>query len=264
MIFDSGKIHEAAGVFRRTYAGPIDTAVVLGSGLGDSFEKAEILAEIPFTALPYLPVSTVPGHQSLFRIVRMGGKKVLFQYGRIHLYEGHSAFQAAFPAALYGFLGIKNLVLTNAAGGINPDFSIGDVMLIRDHINFQGESPLTGINESTKFQDLSAVYETDILGELLIRFGVKSGVYIGVRGPNYETPAEINAFRILGADAVGMSTVQEAILAKFFGMRIFGFSLIANKAAGMQKTLKHEEVLEAGKAGSRKMSEILEYLLNSI
>ena len=230
-----------------------DLALVLGSGLGGLADEIENAVTIPYRDVPGFPVSTAPGHAGQFVAGQLGGKNVLCMQGRFHYYEGHEMSAIALPVRVFKALGCRALVLTNTAGGVNWDFNVGDFMLITDHINFMGANPLRGANDDSigpRFCDMTQVYAPD-LQSLALRVAkeqnlvLQKGVYLGYMGPSFETPAEIRAFRTLGADAVGMSTVPEAIAASHCGLPVLGLSLITNMAAGMAgKRLSGDEVIE--------------------
>lgn len=230
-----------------------DLALVLGSGLGGLADEIENAVTIPYRDVPGFPVSTAPGHAGQFVAGQLGGKNVLCMQGRFHYYEGHEMSAIALPVRVFKALGCRALVLTNAAGGVNWDFNVGAFMLITDHINFMGANPLRGANDDSigpRFCDMTQVYAPD-LQSLALRVAkeqnlvLQKGVYLGYMGPSFETPAEIRAFRTLGADAVGMSTVPEAIAASHCGLPVLGLSLITNMAAGMAgKRLSGDEVIE--------------------
>lgn len=230
-----------------------DLALVLGSGLGGLADEIENAVTIPYRDVPGFSVSTAPGHAGQFVAGQLGGKNVLCMQGRFHYYEGHEMSAIALPVRVFKALGCRALVLTNAAGGVNWDFNVGDFMLITDHINFMGANPLRGANDDSigpRFCDMTQVYAPD-LQSLALRVAkeqnlvLQKGVYLGYMGPSFETPAEIRAFRTLGADAVGMSTVPEAIAASHCGLPVLGLSLITNMAAGMAgKRLSGDEVIE--------------------
>lgn len=229
-----------------------EIGLILGSGLGDIAEEIEGI-KIPYNEIPNFAGSHIEGHKGNFVIGELCGKKVVAMQGRYHFYEGHSLEKITFPVKIMKKLGVKKLILTNAAGGVNKAFKAGDLMLITDHINFFGTNPLIGLNDNTlgeRFPDCSEIYKKDLikLAENVAKemnLEVKKGVYLGSTGPSYETPAEINAYRLLGADAVGMSTVPEAIVANWAGMDILGISCITNMASGvLESKLSHEEVIE--------------------
>lgn len=248
------------------------TAIVLGSGLGDMGEKIENPVYIDYGELEGFAVSTAPGHKGRFIVGRLSGKPVICMQGRLHCYEGWELDKVVLPIRVMRALGAENLILTNAAGGVNLDFKPGDIMLITDHINFMGRNPLVGKNDDsvgTRFPDMSFAYNPslrEIAESCAAKTGtdLKKGVYLGCLGPSYETPAEIRAFRILGADAVGMSTVPEVIAANHCGFKVLAFSLITNMAAGVLKQpLSEEEVLTTGKLKAREMQKLIsEILLN--
>ena len=228
-----------------------DIAVVLGSGLGGFARHIEVIAKVPYEKIPHFKQTGVVGHSGNLIFGKVGGKSVICQQGRYHFYEGHSIQEVVFPVRIMRQLGARSLIVTNAAGGIQTGFRAGDIMLIRDHINFQGVNPLNGPNEDAlgaRFPDMTYAYNpqyADLLIEVAGRLSIpiRQGVYLAVSGPSYETPAEIKMFRTLGADAVGMSTVPEAIAANHCGLKVLGLSCISNAAAGMTgEKLDHAEV----------------------
>ena len=237
-----------------------ELAIVLGSGLGALADSAEAKAglSIPFTDLPGFPAPTVAGHGGKLVFCEFEGRKVVLQAGRFHFYEGHSMPLVVTPMRLYGRLGVKAVLLTNAAGALNPAFGVGELMALTDHINLFGTNPLIGPNvePGPRFPDMTAIYDSALRGHLRscaqgLGQTLREGVYLGLTGPSYETPAEIRAFRMMGADAVGMSTVPEAIVARHEGMRVAGISCLCNMAAGiLPQALTHKEVLEAGAAAA--------------
>jgi len=232
-----------------------EVALVLGSGLGVLAEGPDAArgVAVPFTDLGF-PGQTVQGHQGRLVFCELEGRKVVLQAGRFHFYEGHPMGLVTAPMRLHAGLGVKAVVHTNAAGAINPAFQVGQLMLITDHINFMGANPLVGPNRGTgpRFPDLCAAYDPGLSGQFAaaaqaLGQTLQQGVYLAVSGPSYETPAEIRAFRALGADAVGMSTVPEVIVARQEGMKVAGLSCLCNMAAGMlPEALTHAEVLAAG------------------
>lgn len=240
--------------------------IVLGSGLGDLGEKIEDPVVVEYKDLPEFPVSTAPGHKGRFIVGTLSGKPVLCMQGRLHFYEGHDMADIMLPIRVMRLLGVETLILTNAAGGINQAFSVGDIMLIEDHINFMGRNPLVGANDASfgcRFPDMSFAYSPELrrLAEACAEetgVPICKGIYLACSGPSYETPAEIRAFRVLGADAVGMSTVPEVIAANHCGMRVLAFSLISNMAAGiLEQPLTEEEVLEAGRRKGAQMQTLI-------
>lgn len=240
--------------------------IVLGSGLGDLGEKIENPIYVDYNTLEGFPVSTAPGHKGRFIAGMLSGKQVICMQGRLHFYEGYNMADILLPVRTMRRLGVEILILTNAAGGINTAFSVGDIMLIEDHINFMGRNPLVGQNDDAfgcRFPDMSFAYNPELRAlaeQCAAETGVDicKGVYLACSGPSYETPAEIRAFRTLGADAVGMSTVPEVIAANHCGMRVLAFSLISNMAAGiLPQPLTEEEVLEAGRRKGAEMQKLI-------
>lgn len=245
------EVERAAGWIRERAGGAPEIAVVLGSGLGAFIEKLEGAWVAPYTDIPGWPGTAVAGHAGQLGIGTIAGRRVAVLSGRVHIYEGHDLDRVAFATRVMIHLGARMLILTNAAGGINPAFDKGALMVIDDHINFLGRNPLTGPNDDrfgVRFPDMSEVYSPRlraIADDVANERGVplQHGVYIAVPGPSYETPAEIRAFRTLGADAVGMSTVPEAIAARHMGVEVLAISCITNMAAGiLPETLNHEDV----------------------
>jgi purine-nucleoside phosphorylase len=241
-------------------------AVVLGSGLGAFAEQLEGARGLSFSELPGFPKATVQGHKGRLVCGQAGQTPVLALQGRLHGYEGHDAATVAFPARVLAVLGARALVVTNAAGGCNPSFAAGDLMVITDHINLTGRNPLIGPNEDAlgpRFPDVSRAYDPRLataLEEAARQLGqkLKAGVYLQMTGPSYETPAEIRMARTLGADAVGMSTVPEVIVAAHMGMPVCGISCITNLAAGIaQHALTHQEVIEVAKQVEGKFLDLL-------
>lgn len=230
-----------------------EIGLILGSGLGDYAKNIDVVAKVEYSDIEGFPVSTVPGHCGRFVFGYVGGKKIVAMQGRVHYYEGYPIGDVVLPTRIMGLLGIKKLFLTNAAGGVNFDFKPGDFMMITDHITSFVPSPLIGKNIEelgVRFPDMSEVYSKSLCA--LIEqsaaehsIELKQGVYVQLTGPNYETPAEIRMCRLLGADAVGMSTACEAMAARHMGIEVCGISCITNMAAGMTKEkLSHKEVQE--------------------
>ena len=230
-------------------------ALVLGSGLGAFADEFETATKIPYAKIPHFPRSTAIGHAGQLVLGKVDGIAVAGMQGRVHLYEGYSAKQVAFPIRVFARMGIKALIVTNAAGGIDLNYSEGALVALRDHINLQGANPLIGPNDDRfgpRFPDMTRAYDPEFrrfvaeAGEKL-SLNLHEGVYLALAGPNYETPAEIHAFRTLGADLVGMSTVPEVLAARHSGIRVLGISCVTNMAAGITgKTLSAEEVFETG------------------
>jgi len=245
---------DAAAALVRQRLGDIpDVALILGSGLGTFATTLADAVSVPYADIPHWPRTNVVGHAGVLVGGRSGSRRVLALSGRAHFYEGHSLRTVTFAARVLARLGVRTLIVTNAAGGINTRFAVGALMVMDDHINLMGTNPLIGPNEDRlgpRFPDMSAVYSPRLRAladeaARAIGLRVEHGVYLAVSGPSYETPAEIRAFRVLGADAVGMSTVPEAIAARHMGIEVLGLSCISNMAAGMQATpLSAEEVIE--------------------
>lgn len=245
----------AAYILTRSGTEPIDVAIVLGSGLGDLAEQLERPVFIPYGDIPHFPVSTVPGHKGRLAIGELEGKRVLCMQGRFHYYEGWSLQQCVYPIQTFKEMGIENLFLTNAAGCTNKDWNGGDLMVISDHIKLMGDSPMRGPNLDgfgERFFDMGSAWNKTLQEHALScakEFGLelRRGVYMFFGGPQFETPAEVRVAQILGADAVGMSTVPEAIAASHMRMNTLGISALTNMAAGiLDQPLNHEEVLETG------------------
>ena len=245
------------------------TAIVLGSGLGQLAKSIERIVSIPYKDIPNFPVSTVEGHSGELIFGRLGGKDVMAMEGRFHYYEGYTMQQVTFPVRIMYELGIKTLFVSNAAGGTNPNFQIGDLMIITDHINFMPENPLHGPNvpPGPRFPDMSEPYDKELIAkadEIAAKHGIKvqHGVYLATQGPTYETPAEYRMFARWGADAVGMSTVPEVIVAHQCDIKCFGISIITD-LGGLEvpMTITHEEVLRAAEKVQPLMATIMEELI---
>jgi len=247
------RIREAVQFIEEEIPYAPEAGLILGSGLGVLADAMEDVTVIHYEEIPHFPVSTVEGHASELLVGTVRGKKTVLMKGRFHLYEGYDVASVSFPVRVMKSLGVKSLLVTNAAGGINPAFSTGELMLIRDHINFMFRNPLIGRNENAlgvRFPDMSEAYSArlrDVARDAAAKLGVRlqEGVYAGMLGPSYETPAEIRMLRTIGADAVGMSTVPEVIAARHAGIEVLGISCITNMAAGMlNQALSHTEVME--------------------
>lgn len=250
-----------------------EIGLVLGSGLGDYAETLENPAIINYTDIPGFPVSGVAGHKSRFVLGGRFGKRIIAMQGRFHFYEGYSQQELAIPIRTMRLLGVKKLLITNAAGGVNTAWSSGALMAITDHINYSGSNPLTGPNLEEfgpRFPDMSEIYD-QTLREKLVKeaeiagIRIEQGVYMMFGGPSYETPAEIRMARVLGADAVGMSTVPEAIAANHCGMKILGISCITNMAAGVLKApLDHKEVMETANRVKGDFTRVLDIAVQKV
>lgn len=248
------------------------TAIVLGSAQAAFLDAVEDAQVIPYHEIPNWPVPKVPGHAGKLVIGQVNGTPVTVMAGRVHLYEGWTPQQVVFGVRVLARLGLKTLVLTNAAGGINPSYSPGLLVLLHDHINLMGANPLVGPNEDElgpRFPDMSNAYAAalrEIAQSTAARLGIDlaGGVYAGLLGPNFETPAEIRYLRAIGADLAGMSTVPETIAANHAGVKVLGISTVTNMAAGMQKSLSHEEVLEVGRSSAAALIRLLTELLPAL
>ncbi|HEX2938458.1 MAG TPA: purine-nucleoside phosphorylase [Ruminiclostridium sp.] len=257
----TSELEEAKDYIRKITKIRPTVGLILGSGLGELAQEIESPVSIFYGDIPHFPVSTVPGHKGCLVLGRLGGRDVVCMQGRFHFYEGYSMKQVVFPVYIMKVLGTKDLLVTNAAGGINKSFSPGDLMLINDHINLMGTNPLIGVNNDEigpRFPSMTEAYSSDLLkaandAASKLEMELQEGVYAALTGPSYETPAEIRFLRTIGADAVGMSTVPEVIAANHCGMNVLGISCITNMASGVtDKPLNHSEVIETSKkANSR-------------
>jgi purine-nucleoside phosphorylase len=243
-----------------------EIGLILGSGLGFfADDRIEVVGRLPYGEIEGFPVSTVPGHAGQFVYGHLDGRRVICMQGRFHFYEGYRMDQLTLPIRMMHKLGVQTLFVTNAAGGINPSYVPGDFMLIHDHINFLGTNPLIGavVDEGGRFPDMSEVYDKALRHKIRDwarsqNMPLQEGIYLATTGPSFETPAEIRAFATLGADAVGMSTVPEAIVARQLGIRVIGISCITNAAAGISSgPLSHEEVAETADRVSNQFAELL-------
>lgn len=250
-----------------------EIGIVLGTGLGDFADAIEDKIEIPYTEIPGFPVSTVKGHDGKLIFGKINSKEVCVMKGRIHYYEGYDIKEVVYPIEVLAGLGIKTLILTNAAGGVNTDFEPADLMIINDHINLMGKNPLIGPNDEDlgpRFPDMTDLYNKDLIevaekSAKKLGIDIQEGVYMYFTGPSYETAAEVRMARILGADAVGMSTVPEAIIARHRGLKILGISTITNMSTGILDTpLDHTEVVEVGQEVAGKFKELLKEIIEEI
>jgi len=277
------KVTEAAEFIRSKYDRQIKTAIVLGSGLGAFADELENAVKIRYEEIPHFQKSTVEGHAGQLVLGEIENIPIAVQQGRFHFYEGYEMAQVIFPVRTFGLLGIKNLILTNAAGSVQTSFKPGNLMLIRDHLNLMGANPLRGANDErfgARFPDMTEVYDKSFqeivsdeaakIAEERFEQGIdkklspflQRGVYCALSGPTYETPAEIHLFRLLGADAVGMSTVPEAIAARQQGMKVLGISCITKMTSGItEEQIKHQEVMETGEKVSAIFKELLRRVL---
>ncbi|MCL1938106.1 MAG: purine-nucleoside phosphorylase [Candidatus Azobacteroides sp.] len=262
-------------VFRLRPQIPTETkiGIILGTGLGELVHSITDKIEIPYEIIPHFPVSTVEGHSGKLIVGQLGGKPVLAMQGRFHFYEGYDMKQVTYPIRVMQLLGFQYLFVSNAAGGMNGSFQVGDIMLIEDHINLFPEHPLRGKNEKefgTRFPDMSEPYDKQ-LRNLAISIANKHniklqrGIYVGTQGPTFETPAEYHFFKIIGGDAVGMSTVPEVIVARHGGLKVLAFSVITDLGVlGKIVEVSHEEVQEAAKTVQPKMALIMEEIIKQL
>jgi len=274
------QVSEAAGYLRERLSGLTPRiGIVLGSGLGAVADSVGDAVVVPYDGIPHFPLSTVEGHSGRVVAGRLGDTPVVVLQGRVHFYEGYAPAQVTFPVRVMGALGARAVVLTNAAGGIQQGYSIGQLVALADHINLMGFNPLTGPNEprfacipgaGLRFFDMTEAYSKALrtLARDAAReegFALEEGVYLATPGPSFETPAEIRAFRTLGATLVGMSTVPETIVARHMGIEVLGISCVTNLAAGLSDTqLSHEEVFEAGRKVEHRLAALLKRLVPRI
>ncbi|MGD9562062.1 MAG: purine-nucleoside phosphorylase [Pyrinomonadaceae bacterium] len=276
----------AAEFIRSKYAHAVETVVVLGSGLGAFADELENAVRIDYESIPHFARSTVEGHAGQLVLGSIDGISIAVQKGRFHYYEGYEMEQVTFPMRTFGILGVRNVILTNAAGSLNTEMTPGSLMLISDHLNCMGVNPLRGKNDERfgpRFPDMTAVYdkefqeivveEANAISQKRFENGLDKdltdflhrGVYCALSGPTYETPSEIHMYRLLGADAVGMSTVPEAIVARHQGMRVAGVSCITNFGAGMiDEPIDHQEVMETGARVAEVFKELLRRVIARI
>ncbi len=266
------QIQETASFLKENMHTNPKTAIILGTGLGSLANEITEKYEIRYEEIPNFPISTVEGHSGKLIFGKLGNKDIMAMQGRFHYYEGYSMKEVTFPVRVMHELGIKTLFVSNASGGTNPNFEIGDLMIIKDHINYFPEHPLRGKNipYGPRFPDMSEAYDKELIRkakeiakEKEIR--IQEGIYIGTQGPTFETPAEYKLFRILGADAVGMSTVPEVIVANHCGIKVFGISVITDLGVeGKIVEVTHEEVQKAADEAQPKMTTIMRELINRV
>ncbi|HTD93889.1 MAG TPA: purine-nucleoside phosphorylase [Chitinophagaceae bacterium] len=264
------QIEEAIHSIRSVYAGKPRVGIILGSGLGNLTREITVEKEIAYADIPHFPVSTVEGHQGKLIFGELSGKPVAVLSGRFHFYEGYTPAQVVFPIRVLKYLGIETLLLSNAAGGMNANFRVGDLMIINDHISFFVINPLLGKNESElgpRFPDMSEPYDKTLIQKAKgiaaqLKIPVHEGVYAGVTGPTFETRAEYKFLHIAGGDAVGMSTVQEVIAARHIGMSVFAMSVITDLGIRKEENIiTHEEVLAAAAAAEPKLTALFSGLI---
>lgn len=267
------RIEESKKFIVSKYNGKIDIALVLGSGLGSIVNDIENKIIIPYKDIPHFPESTVKGHAGEMIIGDLMNKKVIAMNGRFHYYEGYSMELVTFPIRVFKALGINNLIVTNAAGGMNPNFEPGDLMIINDHINMMGDNPLMGNNFhelGPRFPDMSSAYNKELIKIANVcaenlNIKIQNGVYIPVSGPNYETPAELRMLRIIGGDAVGMSTVPEVIVANHMSMKVLGISCITDMAlADNLEPLDHSKVVDTANKAMKKFVTLVKEIIKEI
>lgn len=264
------KIQETASYLKSKMTTSPETAIILGTGLGKLAEEITDKYELEYKDIPNFPVSTVEGHSGKLIFGKLGNKEIMAMQGRFHYYEGYTMKEVTFPIRVMRELGIKTLFVSNASGGTNPNFEIGDLMIIKDHINYMPEHPLRGknIDYGPRFPDMSEAYDHKLIAEaksIAKEKGIKlqEGVYLGTQGPTFETPAEYKMFHIWGADAVGMSTVPEVIVANHCGLKVFGISIITDLGVeGKIVEVTHEDVQKAADAAQPLMTEIMREMIN--
>src|SRR4051812_17713212 len=267
------QLKETAAFIRNIYPYEPEVGIILGSGLGNLVSEMQVDKEINYGDIPHFPVSTVAGHSGNLFFGELSGKRVLVMAGRFHFYEGYAPQQVAYPIRVMKMLGIHTLLISNAAGGVNTSFDVGDLMIITDHISFFTVNPLLGKNEDelgVRFPDMSEPYDKSLITKAKeiaaqIGYDVKEGVYTAVTGPTFETHAEYRLINILGGDAVGMSTVQEAIVAVHAGLKVFALSVITDLGIREEDNkITHEEVLAAANEAEPKLTRLFKELVSSI
>jgi purine-nucleoside phosphorylase len=267
------QLHETTNFIQSKVKETATTAIILGSGLGNLATKIEVDFEIPYKDIPHFPVSTVEGHKGRLILGTLNGKRVWVMEGRFHFYEGYTPDQVVYPVRVLKLLGVQNLLLSNAAGGVNADYAVGDLMILRDQISLFTINPLIGKNESelgTRFPDMSEPYADSFIQKakaIANANGIKlhEGVYVGVTGPTFETRAEYKLIKAVGGDVVGMSTVQENIAAVHCGMKVFAISVVTDLGIREDNNvITHQEVLEAANAAEPKLTLIFSELLKEI
>ncbi|MBB1285623.1 purine-nucleoside phosphorylase [Flavisolibacter sp. BT320] len=264
------KLVEASQFLQTFHTAGAKIGVVLGSGLGNFTQEIQVQHQIPYEEIPHFPVSTVEGHHGKLIFGTIAGKSIVAMAGRFHFYEGYSPEDVVFPIRVMKFLGVETVLISNAAGGVGEGMKVGDLMIITDHISFATPNPLLGPNDDRlgpRFTDMSEPYRKDLVQKakdiaLQLRIEVKEGVYFGVTGPTFETRAEYKLIRILGAHAVGMSTVQEVTAAAHMGMAVFAMSVITDVGIREEENvITHEEVLQAAKEAEPKFSAIIREMI---
>jgi purine-nucleoside phosphorylase len=266
-------LKESVKFLRKQYKPMPQVGIVLGSGLGNFTDEITIEKEVAYEDIPHFPVSTVEGHKSKLIFGKLSGKTVVAMAGRFHFYEGYKAQDIVYPIRVMKLLGIETLLLSNAAGAVNPSYKVGDIMIIKDHVSFFTPNPLVGKNLvefGPRFPDMSEPYKKHLIQKAKDiaaknNFEVKEGVYVAVTGPTFETRAEYKLIHILGGDVVGMSTVQEAIVANHMGLQVFAISVVTDVGLRDEDNkITHEEVLEAAKHAEPRLATIFKELVASI
>ncbi|MCD6355245.1 MAG: purine-nucleoside phosphorylase [Prolixibacteraceae bacterium] len=267
------KIKVTANFIKERFNATPKAGIILGTGLGGLVNEIEILNSIPYSEIPNFPVSTVDGHAGRLIYGKLGHREVLAMQGRFHFYEGYTMKEVTFPVRVLKYVGITHLFVSNAGSGLNPDYQVGEIVIINDHINFFPEHPLRGRNQKElgpRFPDMSRCYDERLrqkakLIALENEIAIREGVYVGVSGPTFETPAEYKMFRILGGDLVGMSTVPEVIVARHMNLKVFGISIVTDSGVpGEIVEISHEEVQEVAMKAEPKMTTIMKKLIESI
>lgn len=267
------QLNETTNFIKSVYAGKPEAGIILGSGLGGLVKEIKIEQEIKYGDIPHFPVSTVEGHSGKLIFGELGGKKVVVMSGRFHFYEGYKPQHISYPVRVMKMLGIETLLISNAAGGVNTSFKVGDLMIIHDHISLFIQNPLIGANEDTigtRFPDMSEPYDKTLIAKARKigeenGYGLKEGVYTGLTGPSFETRAEYKLIKVLGGDAVGMSTVQEVIAAVHAGLKVFAVSVITNIGIREEEnTMTHEEVLALAKDAEPKLTGLFKQMVSAI
>lgn len=267
------KIKATANFIKERIQASPEIGIILGTGLGGLAREIEIIESIPYNEIPDFPVSTVDGHAGRLIYGKLGNREVLAMQGRFHFYEGYDMKEVTFPVRVLKYVGITHLFVSNASGGLNPNWKVGEIVIINDHINHFPEHPLRGKNNNElgpRFPDMSKCYDKRLINKAKLialehNINVKEGVYVGVPGPTFETPAEYKMFRILGGDMVGMSTVPEVIVAVHMGVKVFGISIVTDSGVpGEIVEISHEEVQEVAMKAEPKMTLIMKELIRSI
>jgi len=273
VMTEMDKIREAAAYLQSKVSDKIHVGVVLGSGLGSFTEEIAIKAEIAYADIPHFPISTVEGHSGKMIFGKLGNVDLVVMAGRFHFYEGYSPVEVVFPIRVLQLLGVSQLFLSNAAGGVHPSFKVGDLMIIKDHISFAIQNPLLGKNMDEfgpRFPDMSEPYAKELINHAYqvgsdLGIELKEGVYFGVTGPTFETRAEYKMIKLVGADAVGMSTVQEVIVAVHCGMKVFAMSVITDLGIrDEENTITHQEVLDAANDAAPKLTAVFRKMIQTL